>query len=178
MADVALPQETKDGKARARVNSGHGPLVVNNVPKPPEFVPGSWSLVLLPDTQNYSERYPGVFTLQTHWIARTRISTTFATCYTWETSPIAAPIAKWRHAQESMSELDGKVPYAIVPGNHDPFGMSKYFPVSKFRIWPTFGGVMVDDNIENSYHLFSGRDRLDHYRPGMGASQQDGAMGQ
>jgi len=31
------------------------------------FVPGSWSLVVLPDTQNYSTLYPGLFNLQTQW---------------------------------------------------------------------------------------------------------------
>ena len=40
--------------------------------KTPEFVPGSWTLVLLPDTQFYSEKYPGLFTLQTHWIVKNK----------------------------------------------------------------------------------------------------------
>ena len=63
------------------------------------------------------------------------------------------------------SELDGKVPYALVPGNHDytphgnavsgTSGLNKYFPAANFRNWPTFGGVMKDDDITNSYHLFS-----------------------
>jgi hypothetical protein len=39
-------------------------------PQPPEFVPGSWTLVVPPDTQHYSEQYPGLFALQTHWIAK------------------------------------------------------------------------------------------------------------
>ena len=43
-----------------------------STPKPAEFVPGSWTLILLPDTQYYSDRFPGVFTLQTHWIAKNK----------------------------------------------------------------------------------------------------------
>src|SRR5205085_2879552 len=32
------------------------------------FVPGSWTLVVLPDTQIYSESYPELFKDQTRWI--------------------------------------------------------------------------------------------------------------
>ena len=124
-------------------------------PKPPEFVPGSWTLILLPDTQYYSEQYPGVFTLQTHWIAKNKDK--YNIRYVLHLGDITNGCTdrEWRRAQEAMSELDGKVPYAIVPGNHDPFGMSKYFPISKFRSWPTFGGAMAEDSSENTYHLFN-----------------------
>ena len=62
--------------------------------------------------------------------------------------------------------LDGKVPYAMVMGNHDcsrpakgstdrDTPMNRYFPVSHFRGQPTFGGVMKEGRIENAYYLFS-----------------------
>ena len=72
---------------------------------------------------------------------------------------------EWRRVQEAFTEVDGKVPYVLVAGNHDytphgntvsgKSGMNKYFPSCKFKDWPTFGGMMKDGDITNSYHLFS-----------------------
>ena len=131
-------------------------------PKPPEFVPGSWTLVILPDTQLYSERWPGLFTLQTHWIVKNKDK--YDIRYVLHVGDLTQSCStrEWQRAQDAMSELDGKVPYAIVPGNHD-YGpltartdalLNKYFPLAKFKSWPTFGGAM-NNNTCNTYHLFS-----------------------
>src|SRR5690348_2204461 len=37
--------------------------------EPPRPEPGSFTIVVLPDTQHYSEDYPGTFLAQTTWIA-------------------------------------------------------------------------------------------------------------
>jgi hypothetical protein len=133
--------------------------------KTPAFVPGSWSLVLLPDTQIYSLKNPGLFTLQTHWIVKNKdkYNIRYAIGLGDITDRNTEP--EWRHAREAISELDGQVPYALVPGNHDytphgnsasgKTGLNKYLPASKFKDWPTFGGVMKEGDITNSYHLFS-----------------------
>jgi hypothetical protein len=132
--------------------------------KSTEFVPGSWSLVLLPDTQHYSERLPGLFTLQTHWIAKNKDK--YDIRYVLGLGDITNNNTRpqWRHAQEAIGELDGVVPYALAPGNHDYVEhgkrglgkslMSQFFPPSKFEKWPTFGGVMTPGDITNSHHLF------------------------
>jgi hypothetical protein len=135
------------------------------LPPPPDFVSGSWSLVLLPDTQCYSDQFPGLFTLQTHWIAKNRDKYNIRYVLTLGDITDKNTDREWIRAREAMSELDGNVPYAIVVGNHDytphgnvgkgTSGAQKYFPVAKFRDWPTFGGVMQKDDITNSYHLFS-----------------------
>ena len=85
----------------------------------PEFAPGSWTLVLLPDTQGYSRDYPGLFTLQTHWIAKNKDKCNIR--YVLHLGDITNDNTdrEWRHAREALDELDGKVPYALVPGNHD-----------------------------------------------------------
>ena len=49
-----------------------GAIGAEKLPPPPKFVPGSWTLVLLPDTQLYTEVYPGLFTMQTHWIVKNK----------------------------------------------------------------------------------------------------------
>ncbi len=129
--------------------------------KTPDFVPGSWSLVLLPDTQMYAEDYPGLFTMQTHWIAKNKDK--YNIRYVLHLGDITNNSKKfeWQRSQEAMSELDGRVPYALVPGNHDYHALAdrrtrlnEYFPLSKYKDWPTFGGAMNDDMC-NSYHLFS-----------------------
>jgi hypothetical protein len=133
--------------------------------KSADFTPGSWSLVLLPDTQHYSQRFPGLFTLQTHWIAKNKDKCNIR--YVVGLGDITNKNTKleWRHAREAMAELDGHVPYALAAGNHDyaphgdsakgTSGINKFFPPSKFQSWPTFGGVMKQGDITNSFHLFS-----------------------
>jgi hypothetical protein len=141
-----------------------GAVGAEKAAKTPAFVPGSWTLVLLPDTQYYSLKYPGLFTLQTHWIAKNKDKYNIRYVIGLGDITDANTDREWRHTQEAISELDGQVPYAFVPGNHDytprnsvtgKTGMNKYLPVSKFKDWPTFGGVMKEGDITNSYHLFS-----------------------
>ena len=130
-----------------------------------EFTPGSWTLVLLPDTQNYSEQFPGLFTLQTHWIAKNKDKYNIRYVLGLGDITNGNTTYEWQCAQEAVGELDGKVPYVLATGNHDytpagyaitgNSGIRKFFPVAKFRDWPTFGGVMKEDDIVNSFHLFS-----------------------
>jgi hypothetical protein len=72
-----------------------------------------------------------------------------------------------------MSRLDGRVPYFIIPGNHDYSEsrcidrttlFNEYFPLKQFEDTPTFGGTFDQEpeRFENSFHTFSagGRDFL------------------
>ena len=133
----------------------------DDTPQPPEFVPGSWTLILLPDTQNYSEHYPGLFTLQTHWIAKNKDR--YNIRYVLHLGDITnrSSEREWQRARDAMSELDGHVPYAIVCGNHDYNSLAprrtrfpEYFPLSTFKGWPSFGGAMNND-MGNTYHLLT-----------------------
>lgn len=130
--------------------------------QPLAFVPGSWTLVILPDTQNYSSRYPGLFHLQTQWIIDNK--DIYNIVYVLQNGDLTNNNTKmeWGRASRALGRLDGVVPYALVPGNHDYVGnaknratlMSNYFSPSRFKNWPTFGGVMEEGRIENNYHLF------------------------
>ena len=135
------------------------------------FVPGSWTLVVLPDTQNYSASYPGLFNLQTQWVVDNKDK--YNIVYVLQNGDVTNNDNKqeWERASRAFSRLDSVVPYAIVPGNHDYSGgspkdrttlMNNYFPPSRFAKWPTFGGVMDEGRIDNNYHLFraGGRDWL------------------
>ncbi|MHC4123912.1 MAG: metallophosphoesterase [Planctomycetota bacterium] len=141
-------------------------------PKPPAFkeqllkpfTPGSWILAVLPDTQAYSNRYPGLFHIQTQWLVDNAKKYNIVYALTLGDITDNNTERQWNNANKAISRLDGVLPYTIVLGNHD-YGVNgstsdrstladNYFPPSRFKSWPTFGGVMEKGRIENNYHLF------------------------
>ncbi len=139
------------------------PLVVQ------EYVPGSFTLAVLPDTQVYSMRFPGMFYAQTGWIARNYERLNIK--YVLQLGDVVNNNTheQWGRARDALALLDGVVPYAMVPGNHDygPNGnattrnthMNEYFPFEMYAAWPTFGGAMEPGELDNTYHLFEAGDR-------------------
>lgn len=133
----------------------------------------SWSLVILPDTQNYASEYPGLLHLQTLWILENKDK--YNIVYVLQNGDLVnnnSDEIQWQNVSQAFARLDGKVPYAISFGNHDfgPDGSTKdrttfanqYFPVSRFEKWTTFGGVMEAGKVDNTYHTFNaaGQDYL------------------
>jgi len=124
-----------------------------------------FTLVALPDTQYYSAGYPSTFTSQTQWILNNRLSKNIVYVLHEGDLVDSDSSVQWSNANNSLSLLDGIVPYALVPGNHDqclvscpPDKWANYnqtFPVSRYAGWPTFGGVFESGRLNNSYHLFS-----------------------
>jgi hypothetical protein len=128
------------------------------------FTPGAWTLVLLPDTQIYSLRYPGEFIAQTGWIAANRERRNIKFVLGLGDITNNNTRREWENARDAMSIIDGVVPYALVPGNHDygPSGdastrethLNEYFKFDDFSSRPDFGGAMEPGKLENTYHLF------------------------
>ena len=126
-----------------------------------------FTLVVLPDTQNYTHHMYGgtndMFMEQTRWVAAHKDEMNIAFVLhegdltDWNSS------ADWANARLSMSVLNGVVPYALAVGNHDGNGSSQnltglfnqFFPLSQFQNLPTFGGVFESNRLDNCYHLFS-----------------------
>lgn len=136
--------------------------------RPPQvlpFVPGSWTLVVLPDTQIYSQTHPDLFKDQTRWIVanKDRYNIKYV-LHLGDIVNVNTDLNQWTNARAAMSILDGEVPYCIVPGNHDygPGGnasdrsthFNTFFPLANYLSWPTFGGVMEPGKLDNSYHVF------------------------
>lgn len=129
-----------------------------------DYVPGSWTLVLLPDTQVYSLRYPGLFLTQTGWIVQNRQRLNIACVLQLGDITNNNTVREWENARSALTLMDGKVPYAFCPGNHDygPSGdassretrMNEYLPYSSYVDRPTFGGAMEVGKMDNTYHLF------------------------
>jgi predicted phosphodiesterase len=128
-------------------------------PAPLPWIDGSTTLAVLPDTEIYSKKHPESFEAQTRWIAENARAQNIA--YVLHLGDIVHDDveAQWQVAKRSFQLLDGKVPYALVPGNHDytdaqrTTRINDFFKVADFQNWPTFGGTCTEDRIENSYHL-------------------------
>jgi len=123
------------------------PLPQKILPAAP-FVPGSWTLVVLPDTQFYTRDNPKIFTAQTQWIAENKNK--FNIQLVLHVGDIVQDNTElqWLRARKSMQLLDGKVPYVMVTGNHDydnvlkgqlrqSTGFGKYFkqPVNSAQVF-------------------------------------------
>lgn len=132
--------------------------------QPLPFVKGSWTFVLLPDTQNYANSHPATFTSQTRWIVDNVTARNIAFVMTEGDITNDNDARQWTNAKTSLSLLDGKVPYAIVTGNHDYRGSdlakratlaNTYFPSGLVQKSPAYGGAYEKEKLDNAYYLFS-----------------------
>ena len=120
-----------------------------------------FTVVLIPDTQYYSEKHPLTYLQQTTWIKdyKDAINIKFA-IHLGDIVQTAKNENEWVVADTAHKVLDGVVPYSVVPGNHDlhyhddvltrgtPL-YHKYFPPSRFENEPWYGGHMGEDNACN-----------------------------
>ncbi len=142
---------------------------------------GSFSIVLIPDTQAYKgEGTKGqpdstakvtnpIFQAHAQWIADNiqRQNIVFVS-HVGDIVDINEP-RQWTVARECMDLFHGKVPYGISVGNHDMTSrgdsslFQQYFPKSRFEEFSWYGGAYsgsamgphVSGNNANSYQLFS-----------------------
>ncbi|XAL98039.1 PEP-CTERM sorting domain-containing protein [Phycisphaeraceae bacterium D3-23] len=125
-------------------------------PDPLAFVPGSWTMVVIPDTQNYSTNHPEIFSEVTQWIADNDDRNIALTLHVGDITN-RNNTTEWDRAYDAISRLDGEVPYILATGNHDygPGGgagdrstlFNDYFDEGIY--YETSGaGSLVYDNIE------------------------------
>jgi hypothetical protein len=136
--------------------------------------PGSWSLVLMPDTQHYSQTYPQHFTAQTQWIKDNAAALNIKyVLHEGDIVNVPSSTTQWDNARTSLDVLNGAVPYALAPGNHD-YGISgsarttlfdngvagqNYFGVgTPYAAQASVGGFYTGDGLhktDNSWHTFN-----------------------
>ncbi len=122
-----------------------------------------FKLVLMPDTQTYSARYPETFRSQTQWIVDHADSVAFVL----QQGDITGNNTdqQWEVAASAMSLLDGKAPYTVVTGNHDIGNggksdiretelFNRYFPYEKYSKTKNFGGAYESGKMDNTWHTF------------------------
>jgi hypothetical protein len=140
---------------------------------PATIVAGTTTIVVLPDTENYAWKYPEMFYAQTKWIAQEAKRRNIV--YTIHLGDITQHNnqKQWTVARRSFAMLDGKVPYALVPGNDDyddlvdkdwdklrgSSKINRFFDPAVIAKWPTFGGFYQPHRLENTFHLFRMHDR-------------------
>jgi hypothetical protein len=81
----------------------------------------AFTLVGLPDTQNYSSSYPQIFASQTNWVQlnATALDIQYVSHY-GDIVNNADQAFQWVNADNAMRVLDDMgIPYGVCPGNHD-----------------------------------------------------------
>ena len=131
-----------------------------------------FTVVVLPDTQNYvrNSAWPHVMQTQIDWILENReADNTAFVSHVGDVVSNAEIATEWDLAEDILDDLDGVLPYAISPGNHDqalhiPEGTetlyTDYYPPSRFEGFSWYGGNFPPGTNWNNYQLISagGRD--------------------
>jgi len=127
----------------------------------------TFSVIGLPDTQNYSEFYPQIYALQTLWIAQQReaLDIRYVSHY-GDVVNHGDDLFEWNNADAAMATLDAAdVVYGVTAGNHDitPAGeagsayipqlFQQFFGPARFVGKPWYGGASPSQM--SSYQLFS-----------------------
>ena len=121
----------------------------------------SFTVVLLPDTQFYSEKFPDNYIAQTLWIRQQREKDNIKfVIHLGDIVQTATKQPEWENANRAMEILDGVVPYSMVPGNHDMVVKdrdstlyNKYFSPARYKDRKWYGGHMGETN-DNNYCFF------------------------
>ncbi|MFI4876251.1 MAG: metallophosphoesterase [Blastopirellula sp. JB062] len=150
-------------------------------PTLPSVPQGSFSIVVIPDTQAYrltpDPQNPAgekivsnrIFDAHTRWIAENLERQSIAFVSHAGDIVDKNEDGQWKVAQQAMNRLHGKVPYGLSVGNHDMTRrgdstlFQKYFPAARFADFAWYGGAyapanddtQISGNNANSFQLFS-----------------------
>jgi hypothetical protein len=133
-----------------------------------------FTIVVLPDTQNYSALFPQIFSAQTQWI-RDHVATDNIQLVVGLGDIVNAGgnLQQWENAGAAADLLDGAVPYLFAIGNHDydkgdkaplkrlAANFNAYFGPSRYAGYGYYGGSFLGSN-ENFYGIVTlgGKDTL------------------
>ncbi|MGI9428565.1 MAG: lamin tail domain-containing protein [Bythopirellula sp.] len=148
----------------------------------------AWSMVILPDTQNYAKssiNNPGL-TEMTQWISANRAAWNIQTVLhegdivnnndtSSPSSGDQTSTEQWQNVKNSLSVLDGEVPYILATGNHDhgttnaqnrDTQLNTYFSASDNPLVdPAQGGILQgfkdSGKLENAYYEIAAPDGRD-----------------
>ena len=123
-----------------------------------------FTIIVLPDTQIYSFKFPEIFIQQTEWIRDNLDKINIVAVIHLGDLTHTNSEREWENATEALDIIEGQIPLFLVPGNHD-MGQGgrcttrdteffdKYYPPSKYEMNPWFGGVYETDSIQNAYYF-------------------------
>ena len=155
------------------ITNTHNPLSAYCVPT--QLIPESenspgqleitdFSIVVIGDTQYYSEQYPHIFTNQTQWIVDNSASLNIVFVpHLGDLVQNGDSFSEWENAVGSMSLLEIRgISWTVIPGNHEFWGddnltnYNAYFGVGNFSGKSWFGGTYPNGTNNNNFALFSG----------------------
>jgi parallel beta-helix repeat protein len=124
-------------------------------------LPENFTIIVLPDTQGYVRYYPWILGNQTQWIVDNKEALNIA--FVTQLGDLVDNYdnqTQWTNANQSLSILDGNVPWGVLPGNHDMKDgnvtyYNQYFGYDRFSKEAWYGGAHSVGNNANSYQLFS-----------------------
>jgi hypothetical protein len=131
---------------------------ITGIDAAPDMPP--WSLVVMPDTQGYADRFPDIFTAQTRWIADSAAALRIQ--YVLHVGDVTEwnGDVEWERARRAFDAL-GDVPLAVVPGNHDyvvdqqrQSRITEFVPVAEVAALPGFVDLFEPGRTDNSAHRF------------------------
>jgi hypothetical protein len=122
-------------------------------------------IVVIPDSQWASQKWPEVTRKMTEWIAANKEKENIQyVLHVGDAVQVGDSEEEWKNIDAAMSVLDGKVPYIMAVGNHDfdrikppksTVMFNRTFPVERFRKMPGFGGSFPEGSNDNSFHTFT-----------------------
>lgn len=149
------------GKTHAQGTNVAGQQLTGN---PATVTPGSFTIAIVGDTQNYSSSRPEIFHNVTQWIADNAAARNIRfVIQDGDIVNTASVTSQWNVARAAMDRLNGVVPYAVVRGNHDigsQYDLPQRFgPGSPYSQQPTLTGYYEVPNqptwdMRNTYHTF------------------------
>ena len=133
-----------------------------------------FTIVILPDTQRYTEAFPENFRAQTEWVVHNRVPKNIVfLAHVGDIVQTPTNMTQWKSADQAMAVLDGDpgknpdglLPYAVALGNHDYDDPTcivhdgatryiKFFGGSRYKGRSWYGGASPDDH--NHYQFFQG----------------------
>ncbi|MCM3761888.1 S-layer homology domain-containing protein [Alkalihalobacillus oceani] len=131
---------------------------------PADFPEGDYRIAVIPDTQ-YMSQHSGMMQEYFQWMRDNAEALDIELVVgVGDIVEVPGAINEWQEAQAAYTLLDGVIPYVLQVGNHDvearPGNVRDYtnfnnhFPYEKYSQEPTFGGAMVEGEMENTYHFF------------------------
>lgn len=122
-----------------------------------------WSLVVLPDTQYYSQNYPDIFRQQTQWIVDHAEALNIRFVAHVGDLTNGNTHTEYQVAAEALGTLyDAGIPFAVASGNHDLSGtattrsshLTEYIPPAMYDHSEEVG-FFRNGETDNSWHLIS-----------------------
>ncbi len=134
----------------------------------------AYTIAVLPDTQDYTNAARvGIFKNMTNWLVENKDSLGLQfVIHVGDITTNNSDANHWPFAEEALRILDGKIPYSLLPGNHDqntgnaanhstnPLDI-RFSPEKQAATNPdTFGGVYDQEpnRSANNYHSFTAPD--------------------